>query len=351
MTRKPTRMIGANCSVVSIFLACFLALAAGRAYADELLVGNKSADSVWRLSARDGRKIGEFRTGKAPHEIAVAGNGRFALVSNYGRETSGNTLSVLDLVGGKPTRSIDLGEHGAPHGLRLLPGDGRALVTTEGSASLLIVNVERGVVERAIDVGAGTGHMIALSPDAKIAYVTKINAGTLSRIDLASGLKAQERAAGKGAEGVAVSPDGREVWVTNRQEGSITVHDPATLAVKRRMSSKGFPIRVAFTADGRHALVTNAAAANVAVFDARSKLRIATIELAEPGVVYNQSMLGGTAMPIGTVVDSVRQRAYVAISGGDRVAVIDTRQWKVVDHWPAGREPDALGLVPGRSDR
>ncbi|KAF1707189.1 YncE family protein [Pseudoxanthomonas sacheonensis] len=344
-------MIGAARPVVCFFLVCFLALVAGRAHADELLVGNKSADSVWRLSVRDGRKTGEFRTGKAPHEIAVAGNGRFALVSNYGRETSGNTLSVLDLVGGKPTRSIDLGEHGAPHGLRLLPGDERALATTEGSASLLIVNVGRGVVERVIDVGAGTGHMVALSPDARIAYVTKINAGTLSRIDLASGLKVQERAAGKGAEGVAVSPDGKEVWVTNRQEGSVTVHDPATLAIKRRMSSRGFPIRVVFTADGRHALVTNATAANVAVFDARSKLRVATLDLTEPGVVYNQSMLGGTAMPIGTVVDPVRQRAYVAISGGDRVAVIDTREWKVIDHWPAGREPDALGLVTGRSDR
>jgi len=337
--------------IVSFFVTSSLMLAPGRTCADELLVGNKSADSVWRLSLRDGRKIGEFRTGKAPHEIAVAGNGRFALVSNYGRETSGNTLSVLDLVSGKPTRSIDLGEHGAPHGLRLLPGDRRALVTTESSASLLIVDVDRGVVERVIDVGEGTGHMVALSPDAKTAYVTKINAGTLSRVDLVSGLKTHERAAGKGAEGVAVSPDGKEVWVANRQEGAVTVHDPASLALRRRMSSKGFPIRVVFTADGRYALVTNATAANLAVFDARTKLRVATIELAEPGVSYNQSMLGVTAMPIGAVVDPVRQRAYVAISGGDRIAVIDTREWKVVDHWAAGREPDALGLVQGRAEK
>ena len=337
--------------IVSFFVTSSLMLAPGRTCADELLVGNKSADSVWRLSLRDGRKIGEFRTGKAPHEIAVAGNGRFALVSNYGRETSGNTLSVLDLVSGKPTRSIDLGEHGAPHGLRLLPGDRRALVTTESSASLLIVDVDRGVVERVIDVGEGTGHMVALSPDAKTAYVTKINAGTLSRVDLVSGLKTHERAAGKGAEGVAVSPDGKEVWVANRQEGAVTVHDPASLALRRRMSSKGFPIRVVFTADGRYALVTNATAANLAVFDARTKLRVATIELAEPGVSYNQSMLGVTAMPIGAVVDPVRQRAYVAISGGDRIAVIDTREWKVIDHWAAGREPDALGLVQGRAEK
>ncbi|MET0580857.1 MAG: hypothetical protein ABWZ08_02665, partial [Pseudoxanthomonas sp.] len=145
-------MIGIIRSAISVFIVCCcLAIVAGRARADELLVGNKSGDSVWRLSLQDGRKTGEFRTGKAPHEIAVASSGRFALVSNYGRETSGNTLSVLDLVSGKPTRSIDLGEHGAPHGLRLLPGDRRALVTTEGSASLLMVDIGRGVVERVIE--------------------------------------------------------------------------------------------------------------------------------------------------------------------------------------------------------
>jgi DNA-binding beta-propeller fold protein YncE len=331
----------------SCLILLSLSLPAGSSRAEELLVGNKSGDSVWRLSLRDGHKTGEFRTGEAPHEIVVASNGRFALVSNYGRETSGNTLSVLDLVGGKPTRSIDLGEHGAPHGLRLLPGDRRVLVTTEGSASLLMVDIASGKVERVIDVGGGTGHMLALSPDSRFAYVTKINAGAVSRIDLASGAKTHERAAGKGAEGVAVSPDGREVWVVNRQDGTITVHDPGTLALRRRMTSKGFPIRVVFTSDGHHALVVNAGAANVAVFDVRTKLRVATVELAEAGVEYSQTMLGRAALPIGVVVDPERPRAYVAISGGDRIAVIDTRNWKVVDHWPAGREPDALGFVPG----
>lgn len=328
-------------------MLCSLWLGAGNARADELLVGNKSGDSVWRLSTRDGRKTGEFRTNEAPHEIVVAANGRFAVVSNYGSETAGNSLSVLDLIGGKPTRSIDLGEHGAPHGLRLLPGDQRALVTTEGSASLLLVDIASGRVERVIDVGGGTGHMLALSPDSKFAYITKINAGTVSRIDLASGRKTHERAAGQGAEGVAVSPDGREVWVTNRGDSTITVHDPATLALRRRMSSTGFPIRVAFSGDGRHALVVNAGAANMVVFDVRTKLPVATVELAEAGVDYNQTMLGRAALPVGVVLDPVRPRAYVAISGGDRVAVIDTRSWKVVDRWVAGREPDALGFVPG----
>lgn len=315
------------------------------AKAAELLVGNKSADTVWRLSLRDGRRVGEFRTGEAPHEIAVAPDGRSAVVTNYGEAKTGSTLSVLDLVGGKPTRSIDLGQHGAPHGLRFLPDGRRVLVTTEASASVLIVDVGTGEIEREIDVGAGTGHMIAVSPDGQVAYLTKIQSGTLSRIDLQTGAKTVERPAGKGAEGVAVRPDGAEVWVTNREDGTLTVHDPRTLAVKRRMSSKGFPIRVVFSADGALAFVTNARAATLAVFNARTKVPVATVPLSREDVIYQPTMLGNAALPIGVVVAADRPRAYVAISGGDRVAVIDTQRWQVIDYWVTGREPDALGII------
>jgi YVTN family beta-propeller protein len=326
-------------------LVLALLLAAGAVQAADLLVGNKSGDTVWRLSLRDGAKVGEFRAGPAPHEIAVASHGRFALVSNYGHQTSGNTLSVLDLVGGKPTRRIDLGEHSAPHGLRVVPGDRQALVTTEGSASLLLVDIEQGSVDKVFPIGPGIGHMVALSPDARHAYVSKIAAGTVSRIDLQGAEKALERKAGKGAEGIAVRPDGAEVWVTNREDGTVTVHDPKTLALKRRMTSKGFPIRVVFTPDGRHALVTNASAANLTVFDTRTKLQVARVELSQNDAQYRDTMLGRAALPIGVIVHPRQPRAFAAISGGDRIAVIDTRDWKVVDHWPTGREPDALGIV------
>lgn len=329
--------------VVSGLFVTLACVGAPSAQSAELLVGNKSADTVWRLSLRDGRRIGEYRTGEAPHEIAVAPDGRLAVVTNYGGSKSGNTLSVLDLVGGKPTRTIDLGQHSAPHGIRFLADGRRVLVTTEASASLVVVDVASGDVERSIDVGGGTGHMLALSPDGQVAYLTKIQAGTISRIDLATGTRV-ERPAGKGAEGVAMRPDGAEVWVTNREDGTLTVHDPRTLAVKRRMSSKGFPIRVAFSADGALAFVTNARAATLAVFNARTKVPVATVPLSREDMAYQPTMLGNAALPIGVVVAADRPRAYVAISGGDRIAVIDTQRWQVIDYWVTGREPDALGI-------
>lgn len=315
------------------------------ARAGDLLVSNQSADSVWRLSAQDGRKRGEFRTGDSPHEIAIAPDGRTAVVSNYGGVRSGSTLSVLDLAEGQPTRTIDLGNHGAPHGLYFIDRE-RVAVTTEGSASVLVVDVEHAQVVQAIEVGDGIGHMLALSADGRQAFVTKIARGTVSRIDLASGKKTHEKVAGKGAEGIAMRPDGLELWVANRDEGTLTVHDPRTLAIKRRMSSRGFPLRIAFSADGRHACVVNARSALLQVYDTRSKLPVATVALAREDMPLQDTALGRAALPIGIALDPVRPRAYVAISGGDRIAVVDTRRWQVIDYWVSGREPGAIALMP-----
>ena len=47
----------------------------------------------------------------------------------------------------------------------------------------------------------------------------------------------------------------------------------------------------------------------------------------------------------GAIADPSGKRVYVAISGGNEIAVVDTASWKVVDRWPTGDEPDALGIV------
>ena len=325
-------------------LAVALAAPAGASAQDTLLVGNKSDDTVWRLSLEDGRRTVQFASGAGPHEIAVASDGRTALVADYGQEQAGHSLTLLDLAGDGAPRSIDLGAHGRPHGLRYLP-DGQVLVTTEGSGSLLRVDPVAGTVAQTIEVGDGVGHMVAVADDGAVAYVSKIGAGTVSRIDLAAGQVTHEAAAGEGAEGIEVAPDG-SVWVTNREEDTVTVHDPDTLETLATLPSAGFPIRVVFTPDGRHALVTNARAATMTVFDAAARAPVATVALRPEGTESGQSMLGRGPMPIGVIADPARPRVYVALSGGDRIAVIDSALWRVLDYWPTGRQPDALGLAP-----
>ena len=320
----------------------------------ELLVGNKSAASLWRLDLADGRRTGEAATGQGPHEIAVAPDGRSAVVADYGSGTeAGNTLTVIDL-GGGAARTIPLGDNRRPHGLRFLPGGQRLVATTEGSDALVVVDLAGGAVERAIDIGPGKGHMVALSADGATAYVSKVESGHVVRVDLAAVMAAEDDAAraaavreapaGAGAEGIDVAPDGT-VWVSNREDGTVTVHDPDSLEVLDTLDSPGFPIRLVFTPDGRHALVTNARAATLSVFDAASRAPVASVPLEPEGVELHDTMLGRAALPIGAIAEPAGGRVFVAVSGADRIAVIDTATWTVSEYWETGREPDALGIV------
>jgi len=326
------------------FAAVLVAAMCSAHAAPRLLVGNKSADTVWALDRATGTRLAEYATGPAPHEIVVSRDGRTAVVTTYGHQDAHHALTVIDLVDGG-TRTIDLGTHGRPHGLQLLANDD-ALVTTENSGALLRVDIARGAVTGVAEVGDGIGHMVAVSKDGAFAYVSKIRAGTVVRVDLVTMRATNERPAGAGAEGIAVAPDGR-VWVTNRADDTVTVHDPESLDIIATLPSAGFPIRVVFAPDGGHALVTNATAATLSVFDAASRRAVASVVLAPTDAALQTTLLGNGPLPIGAIVDPDTPRAYVAISGADRIAVVDTREWKVLEYWTTGREPDALALVPG----
>ncbi len=332
------------CNVLALALASVLSGAA--LAADVLLVGNKSAASVHALDLGSGEKIAEFPTRTGPHEIEVSPDRRFAVVSDYGDgKSAGNTITVIDWQARKVARTIDLGDAKRPHGMRFLPDGRRLVATTEGSGQLTEVDIVDGKVLRRIDVGEGKPHMVAISPDGRKAYVTQVGAGVLSIVDLDTGTKVADVATGKGAEGIAITRDGAEVWVSNREDDTVSIVDAASLKVVATLPTKGFPIRIAFSPDDRHALVTNAKAAVLEVFDRPARRSIARIALDEPGVTYQPSMLGDTALPIGARVDPDGKRAYAAVSGGDVVAVIDTATWKVVSRWRTGREPDALAII------
>lgn len=326
-------------------LAGLLTLAAAAAATDAqargaLLVGNKSANTVWWLALEDGRRLHEAGTGPGPHEIVVSPDGRTAAVSEYGHDRPGNTVGVYAAHDGRLLHRVERGGHTRPHGMRFA-ADGGLLVTIERSQALL--RVDPAGIERVYEVGPGLGHMVALSADDRYAYVSKLTAGSVARVDLASG-EVLERPAGKGAEGIAVAPDGT-VWVSNRSADTVTVHDPDTLEVLATLDSPGFPIRVAFTADGAHAVVTNARTATLAVFSTRDRTPVATVPLVEEGARFRDTMLGRDALPIGAIADPDGGRVYVAVSGANQIAVVDTASWTVVERWSTGDEPDALAIV------
>ena len=140
---------------------------------------------------------------------------------------------------------------------------------------------------------------------------------------------------GQGVEGFDVSPDGKEIWGANAQDGTVTIID-----VAGKKAIQTFPIsvnhanRLKFTPDGKRVLISGLGpaatpkGANLAILDAATHKEIKGLNLG-----------GGSA---GILIVADGSRAFVAVSGKDKVAVVDLKSLEVTAEIPTGKQPDGL---------
>lgn len=319
------------------------------ASADTLLVGNKARNTLSLVDLASGEVVRTLPTGQGPHEVDVSPDGRTAVVVNYrsGNEV-GRTMTVVDIPTGTVTATIDLGEHRAPHGLVWMQDNTHVVATTEGSGDIVKVNVGAGEVVGAWQTGQEVSHMLALSPDDRVAFVSNIRSGSVTRIELEPGAQAQSQPTGEGAEGIAVTADGSEVWVANRAVDSITVLDADSLEVLAELETGDFPIRLEMSADGRHALVTNAESSELGVYDVAERREVVRKKLQLEGgkgaSIFGE--FGDSSVPIGIQTHPTRPVIYIAHANGDAVSEISTETWEILRVLDAGPEPDGMAYSP-----
>lgn len=316
------------------------------AAADTLIVLNKAEASASLLNPDTGKELRRLPTGIGPHEVAVAPDGRHAVISNYGQEQPGNTLTLIDLSVGSVVKTISLGQYQRPHGVQW-PQPDLILITAEEQQTLLLLTVSTGAITP-IKTGQQTAHMVAVSPDGGRAFVANIGAGSISVVDLQKRRIERHIATGKGAEGIAVTPDGKEVWVSNRDADTLSIIDIKKLSVVATLPSAKFPIRVQITPNGRFALVSNAKSAELAVFDTATRQELRRIRFTEAGKrdgterMFDQGFASGS-VPIGILIPPEGSLAYVAHANADQISVVDFVSGTVVKTLIAGKEPDGLG--------
>ena len=265
----------------SLLIVLLFAFATRAAVVDSgtLLVLNKSDNTVSLIDLGSKKVLATIPTGVGPHEVAVSPDGKTAVIANYGTgQQPGSTLTVIDVPGKTPLKTIDLAEYRRPHGITWLK-DREVAVTVEGSKALLIVDVSTGKVVKAVPTDQNVSHMVVVSPKHHRAFVANIGSGSVTVIDLAAKQKVADIQTGAGAEGIDISPDEKEVWVTNRAANTVSVIDVPSLKVTTTLESKDFPIRVKFAPGGKLALVSNARSGDVAVFDAVTKKEIRRIPM------------------------------------------------------------------------
>ena len=315
---------------------------------DSLIVLNKSDNTVSLIDARSGVTQAVLETGAGPHEVAVSPDGTVAVVVNYGHDTGGNTLTLIDLVGREVAGEIVLEGYTRPHGIQFIGETGRMLITSEARRSLVEVDLAEGKVVRAIGTEADGSHMLTVAPDCKRAYVANIGSGSVSAIDLVAGKLLTQIPTGAQCEGIDVTPDGKEVWTSNRGANTVSIIDTATLKVVAQLETSAFPIRVKITPDGKRALVSCALASEICVFDTATRKLVRTIKMVFEPVEGSEKRLFGQAFadsptPVGILISPDGTQAYVANTNSNLVALVDLASLTVVGTIATGNEPDGLG--------
>lgn len=322
------------------------------AWAATLVVANKAEATASLINLESGNVVVTLATGEGPHEVGISPDGTFAMVTNYGRRGNpGNSLTLIDIASASVVKTIDLGEYSRPHGVEWIDKD-RVAVTVEGNQALIVVDVEQASVSEVIKTDQEVSHMVALDPARQRAYTTNMGSASVTVIDLASAKRLMNVKTGKGAEGLAVAAGEGHIWVTNRDEDTITVLDGDGLEPLKTISSKGFPIRATATAKGQ-VLVTRARAGDLVIYDAASFDEIRTVAFDINSMGSEDRLFGDrfgeSSVPIGVVVDSTGEHAFVAHANADVITEIDLASGDIVRLLHAGREPDGMGYSTGNA--
>ena len=297
--------------------------------AGTLVVTNKQPSTATVVDVASGRTLATLPTGTNPHEIVLSSDGGLAVITDYGGQRK--TLTVIDVPGLRVARTIDLGEHRAPHGIVFLPGDRLVAVTCEQSRTVVIVDVVAGAVTQAIPTEARGSHMIGVTADGTRGFTGNMGDHTVSQLDLTTHTLAKSFPVPQVPEAINVTPDGKEVWVGSNQTGQVSVLDPTTGTVTKAAEGLKWPYRMLFSPDGKLVIVPDPTLHQVRFIDRAARREIGILPLP-----------GG---PQGVAITPDGRHVFQSLSAETRVAIIDPVRRTVLGHLTVGPAPDGVAYT------
>lgn len=354
MTRSRNIKIFLSCAALPLLLCAAHELSARSTPQRSLLALSKRNHTLAIVDPATLQVIARTPVGPDPHEVIASADGRNAYVSIYGGGRY-HALSVIDLVAQKALPDIDTGALNGPHGLAW--AGGKLWFTAEGAKAIARYDPATAKIEWIMGTGQNRTHMIYVTPDEKQIYTTNVSSGTVTLLEKITlppmgpppGMHPPAGApapppgngqprmdwnetiipVGKGDEGFDVSPNGRELWTADAQDGTLSIIDIPSKKVTATLDAKIFGAnRLKFTPDGKLVLISSLGNGNLFIYDAASRKEIKQVPIGH-----------GAA---GILMDPVGDRAFVACSPDDSIAVVNLKTLSVAGHLDVGGEPDGL---------
>ncbi len=311
----------------------------------KLYIVNKLSSGITVFDLYQGKEIAAIPIEVEPHDPTTLDNQNKVVVTNYGTpKVLGKTITIINTKTNTIEKTIDLEGSLAPHGIVAFPKSNKVGVVTDLGNNLLVVNVATGIVEKNIKTQQVISHLLVLDPKKPLAYVTNINSGSVSVIDLEQNKVIKIIPCGLGTEGIDITPDGSEIWVTNNKGNTISVINTATYQITTTLADGKESLRLKFSIDGKHCLVTNSSDGTISVYDQGSKKQIKTIQLHDKAT-FLEKLLYHTPRPVGILIHPNGLYAFVANSNANRIEVIDMKTFTVISTIGTGKIPDGMAFV------
>lgn len=309
----------------------------------KLYIVSKVSEDVQVVDLFTGKEIEEIPIDILSHEAVTTADQKRVVLTNYGA-SDGNIIKVINTKTNVVEKTIDLKGNIRVNGIVAFPEANKVGVIDFISNTLLIVNIDRDSIEKQIPTKQKKSHLLVLHPTKPMAYVTNIDSGSVSIIDLKLNKVVAIIPCGLGRKGIAITPDGSELWVTNNKENTITVINTSSYKVIATLSTGKDPLKLAFSINGKYCLAANAIDGDIYVYSQQSKKKIKTIVL-HGKTTLSEKLLYHTPRPVNIVMHPNGLFAFVANSNANKVEVIDMKTFAIVSTIGTGKVPDAMAFV------
>ncbi len=293
-----------------------------------LLVLNKDDAALAIVDPASRTVVARIATGQGPHELVASSDGKLAFAGNYGQQTPGSTISVIDLLGQKELRRVDLGPLRRPHGLAW--HDGKLYFTAEVNKLIGRYDPAANQIDWLLGTGQNTTHMVVVGKDGNQVFTSNIGSDSITALERGSAAGAWNQTVipvGKGPEAIDLAADGKELWTAHSRDGGVSIIDTATKRVAQTLNVQTKRSnRLKLTPDGKLVLITDLDAGELVVLDRPGRKEIKRVKI------------GKGPEGILTVPDG--SRAYVAVAGDNNVAIIDLRTLEITGRISTGSGPD-----------
>jgi DNA-binding beta-propeller fold protein YncE len=282
IAKSSLRRAGVVAAVVASF-ACFAAASASAA--PLVWTVNSAEGSISSIESGSNQESGAaIKVGGEPNSIAIAPNGKRAVVTNF----LGDTATVVELATRTPVGTVTL-----PH----------------------------------------PAERVAISPSGKVAYVTDQSDESVYVINVETAKGAGSFVVGPDALAIAFSPDGTRAYIGT--EKGIAVVDTATeKVVGAPIDLGGPPQSIVFTPDGKTAYATAPGVNGIAVINA-----------APGNAVHKIPLPAAEAADLAMSPDGLR--LYASTESTESVTVVNTAiDEQIGTPLKVGKDPKEIALTP-----